>query len=66
MVPRLANLVAMFGQFLRRRAFFFSNVKASPWEFPLYNGGGPISLKPEILCRGFLAFDVHLCASMIL
>ena len=31
-VPRLANLVAMFGQFVRRRVlfflFFFSNVKA--------------------------------------
>ena len=26
MVPRLVNLVAMFGQFVRRR--FFSNVKA--------------------------------------
>ena len=23
-VPRLANLVAMFGQFVRRRVFFFS------------------------------------------
>ena len=38
----------------------------SPGNFHYTNGGAHIPLKPEILCRWVLAFDVDLNASMIL
>ena len=44
MVPRLANLVAMFGQFVRRRVF--SNVKAVVMAVSLTTFGN--SEKPKM------------------